>query len=136
METKSLTVPIYGNHLHIVIIENWDEDIIKVNKKFYNNFTKNDEVLGLSQQRGQSTLIIINVERHKKIYSGNIEIEIIATIAHEAVHACNTIFESKGIRLDVNNDEPQAYFVDYLVKEIYKCYLKHKKNELTIHTGK
>jgi hypothetical protein len=27
------------------------------------------------------------------------------------------------------NDEPQTYFTEYIVKEIYKCYLKHLNNE-------
>lgn len=136
MITKLVKIPIYGNNLHIVITEDFMSDIVEINKKYFNEFTEEDSVLGFSQQRGGSTLIIINVGKHKKIYKKGFEIELIATIAHEAVHACNTMFNCIGAKLDSNNDEPQAYLIDFIVKEIYKCYLKHKENELIIHTGK
>jgi hypothetical protein len=131
MVTASLNIPIYGNRLHIIITEDFISDIVEINKSFNQEFTEKDAVLGLSQQRGGHTLIIINVGRHKKIFKKIFEIEIIGTITHEAVHACNTIFNQKGIKLDVDNDEPQAYFIEYITKEIYKLYIKHTLNEST-----
>ena len=136
MITKLVKIPIYGTNLHVVITEDFMSDIQEINKKYFNNFTQEDNVLGFSQQRGGSTLIIINVGKHKKQFKKKYEIEVIATIAHEAVHACNQIFTCIGARTDITNDEPQAYLVDYIVKEIYKCYLKYKENESIIHTGK
>lgn len=122
--TKSITVPIYGSRLHIAVTEDFIADMAQINKQFNNGFNEEDDVLGMVQQRGGHTLIIINLGKHKRIFKNNWEVELIGTITHEAVHACNTIFIQKGIQLDRNNDEPQTYFTEYISKEIYKLYLK------------
>ena len=122
--TKSITVPIYGRRLHIAVTEDFIADMAQINKQFNNGFNEEDDVLGMVQQRGGHTLIIINLGKHKRIFKNNWEVELIGTITHEAVHACNTIFIQKGIQLDRNNDEPQTYFTEYISKEIYKLYLK------------
>ena len=122
--TKSITVPIYGSRLHIAVTEDFIADMAQINKQFNNGFNEEDDVLGMVQQRGGHTLIIINLGKHKRIFKNNWEVELIGTITHEAVHACNTIFIQKGIQLDRNNDEPQTYFTEYISKDIYKLYLK------------
>lgn len=126
MVTKLSKIPMYGLNLHTVITEDFMSDIAEINKKYHNNFTEQDNVLGFSQHRMGSTLVVINVGKHKRIFKKNFEVELIATIAHEAVHACNTMFNAIGAKLDSDNDEPQAYLVDHIVKEIYRAYLKHK----------
>lgn len=42
------------------------------------------------------------------------------TISHEAVHAVSFLFDSRGVVPDFNNDEPQAYLVEYIVDEVVK----------------
>jgi hypothetical protein len=39
-------------------------------------------------------------------------------MAHEAVHAANMIFEHVGVKLNLKNDEPQAYLVGWVVKQL------------------
>jgi hypothetical protein len=39
-------------------------------------------------------------------------------VAHEAVHIANHTFKNCGIRIDVDNDEPQAYLIGWIVKQI------------------
>ena len=39
-------------------------------------------------------------------------------VAHEALHITNRIFNDIGYTLDPLNDEPQAYFLDWLTDEI------------------
>lgn len=126
---KNIIIPIYGGRLHIAVVEDFVLSLLKLNKTFNQTFTEEDAVLGMSQQRGGHTLIIINVGKHKKVFKKSFEIELIGTITHEAVHACNQIFGIKGLRLDSNNDESQSYFTEYIVKEIYKLYTKHKEIE-------
>lgn len=126
MITKFIKVPIYANNLNIVITDDFTTDLPQINKKYFNSFDETDNVLGFNQQRGGSTLIIINVGRHKLIFKKVWETELIATIAHEAFHASNTMMNSFGAKPDAMNDEPQAYLLDWIVKEIYKCYLKSK----------
>lgn len=42
------------------------------------------------------------------------------TIAHEAVHVLNFIYKSRGIMLDLSNDEPQAYLSGWISEKIYE----------------
>lgn len=53
-----------------------------------------------------------------------IKTEDLAHLAHECVHAVNKLMFTCGIILDHNNDEPQAYLVEWLFR---KCqpYLTH-----------
>ena len=39
-------------------------------------------------------------------------------VAHEAVHAVNNIFKSRGIKLDINNDELQAYLTEWVFEQV------------------
>ena len=48
------------------------------------------------------------------------------TIAHEAIHIKNMVFELRGIHLDPDNDEAEAYFVGWLITEIYKVLEENK----------
>lgn len=48
-------------------------------------------------------------------------------IAHEAVHVVNYIFKSKGVDLDLENDEPQAYLEGAIVDMIHSVLHEYKK---------
>lgn len=50
----------------------------------------------------------------------------ISTVAHEFIHVCNFIFKSRGLKLDVDNDEAFAYLHTYLMDEYIKYAKKHK----------
>ena len=39
-------------------------------------------------------------------------------IAHEATHLTNILFKDFGFKLDVDNDEPQAYLLAWFVEQI------------------
>lgn len=39
-------------------------------------------------------------------------------IAHECFHATNFLFMIIGAKPDINNDEPQAYLINYLVDQV------------------
>lgn len=41
-------------------------------------------------------------------------------IAHEIVHLSNMIMEDRDIKPDYNNDESQAYLVEWLTESVYK----------------
>lgn len=102
------------------------EDRENINKSFPKTIRKKHNSLAWVQSRGRHILVVFNIKGIKESFKKDFEIEMIATIAHEAVHCCNLIFMHKGIRLDRDNDEPQAYLTDWIVKEIYKTYLKIK----------
>lgn len=132
MIKHSLDIPIYAGRLHIAITGDFCKDINELNKYFNQEFDVKDEVLGMSQQRGGHTLIIINEGKHKRIFKkkNQFEYEMFATIVHEAKHSVNQIFISKGIQLDLNNDEPECYLLDWIVKEIFKVYFKFKEQNV------
>lgn len=54
----------------------------------------------------------------------------LAKMVHELLHAVNLIFENISFRSEVNNDEPQAYFLDYLVAEVLRFYDKPVKQKI------
>lgn len=48
-------------------------------------------------------------------------------IAHECVHAANMIFEHVGAKIDLDNDEPYAYLVGWLVKQVHNSLDKYNR---------
>jgi len=130
MLTKAVDVNPYGRLLHIIITGNFSEDYPAINKKYKQNLDEDDNVLGMSQMRGQHHMIVINLGKHRSIFKGiEIECELADTIAHEAYHLCNQLFKSMGATVDVNNDEPHAYLLGWLVQQITRVYLKFKEKE-------
>lgn len=53
----------------------------------------------------------------KLAYSDSLNLKV---LAHEIVHIVNLIFRTKGIQLDLNNDEPQAYLTGWLTQELHQ----------------
>lgn len=51
------------------------------------------------------------------------------TIAHEAVHAANMVFEYVGIEPSLDNDEPLAYLVGWFVTKLHNSLDKYNKIE-------
>lgn len=49
--------------------------------------------------------------------------------AHEAVHGVNKIFKAVGQKLDLNNDEAQAYLTQYLYERIDRCFKDKLKED-------
>lgn len=45
---------------------------------------------------------------------------ITGVVAHESLHASNFIFDRKGIEVDRENDEPQAYLIQWIANKCYK----------------
>lgn len=130
MITQELDINPYGRRLHIILTGDFIQDYPKINKKYHQNLTEEDDVLGMSQMRGAHHMIIINVGRHRKVYKGiEIECELADTIAHEADHLCNQLFKSIGTEVDTSNDEPHAYLLGWVVKQITRNYLKFKAQE-------
>ena len=134
MVIKSISIPIYMNRLHIVFLTDFKSDREKVNTKFNQELEEDHDVLGLTQQRGRHVFLCINLDKHTRCYKKEEEreIEVLATIVHEVKHIVNFIFISNGIKLDLDNDEPECYLLDWIFKEVLKVYLKYKKDGKTI----
>lgn len=59
--------------------------------------------------RGKHAIVIWTRSKPKGAYE-------IGTLAHECVHATNMAFSARNVRLDLENDETQAYFTAHLVR--------------------
>lgn len=58
-------------------------------------------------------------------------------VAHEAIHLKNMIYDYLLIQPDVNNDEPEAYLLEHIVKQFMVNIRGHKeKNRRRINTRK
>lgn len=50
------------------------------------------------------------------------------TVAHEVVHIVNSILKDKGIQLDYDNDEAQAYLTGWIIHQCYKYFKINQKS--------
>lgn len=111
MITKTIKIPIYFGKLILILTEDFED----VNKKY--SFTINPKNTGAiafhSKERNEFIIALKDVKW--------------STISHEAIHIMNYMFLDRDISLDRENDEPQAYFVAWVVNEVEKFLKKHKK---------
>lgn len=117
MKIQKKLIPIYYGYLIIII----SEDFKAVAKKF--NLKENVELYGafawsrINKDDIPEFLVCVppDVSNH--------------LIAHEVVHIVNAVFLNRGIELDRNNDEPQAYLTGYVFKEIENFLNKSLQNK-------
>jgi len=115
-----LNIPLYHGELVIVVTD----DLDSFNEK-YDTDAKGlyGTTFMVDYEFRQLCLIVLNPYDRVKLTHG--------VISHEAVHAANMIFQARDIKLDLNNDEPYAYFVEAIVNEVYK-FLKTLKVRLNL----
>jgi hypothetical protein len=104
MNTKKIKIPLYFGCLIVHKIDSFEE---------INNLYKDINV-----PLNTYSAIVFNDKKDNIVLA--IEEVNYAIIAHEIVHIVNSIFKRAGIKLDLDNDEPQAYLTGYLMKEINK----------------
>jgi len=122
---KAINIPIYRGKFVIVITNS-----VKRIQKHISNFWEDGETKDLyahsfygSYQGTQGFYMILNFDNsYRKIYHG--------VIAHEAIHLAQRIVTMRGVKLDVENDEPVAYLVEWITDETYKFI---KQNKFKVH---
>ncbi|SED10958.1 hypothetical protein SAMN04489761_4303 [Tenacibaculum sp. MAR_2009_124] len=127
-EEKEIELPIY--HGTIVFIDS--NDIGKINERHkldakrepfasaYENYKKLDD------GSTQTYYLIVCNSKTKLDFT-------VGSVAHECFHITNFIFENRGIKADLNNDEPQAYLLEYLMDIAYGFYFAKKTTEAFAH---
>jgi hypothetical protein len=108
---KYIEIPLYRGILSLIISDNIKE-IQTIIPEF-----DSEEIYAHAYyhkyKEKQCFSVIININNAgKKIKYG--------TIAHESVHICNMIFELRDIKIEFENDEPQAYLVEWVVDTVMK----------------
>ena len=101
---KIIDIPILGGKLCITRIKSWK----KVNKEYGFDLTNIMDACVIFKEENNIS--------YNEIYFINKPSN--AVIAHEAVHAVNNIFKSRGIKLDINNDELQAYLTEWVFEQV------------------
>lgn len=100
MKSKRIKIPIYDGNLVII----FDKDLKKVEKKY--DTTPLDKCDGVVFQALDGDYVVALSTNDPSI------------ICHETIHLVNRLFNNRGVELDIDNDEPQAYMAEWFFKQI------------------
>lgn len=117
MKKRVVKIPIYGGELIMYLVDDWDY----MNKKYSKESPMTNRTCGVTftnyTTAGYSQYIVAFRTRPSN-----------SVISHEVTHIVNLLFRDRGIILDVDNDEPQAYFTDWVFEQIENFFkIKEKK---------
>jgi len=104
-------LPIYDSHLFQVIIGDETDKINKAINQNQENYFASCWRNNHGPKRLKCITIVLNI-------TDKIDLVTAGIIAHECVHAKNMLFEKIGFRPDVDNDEAEAYLMEYLVNYV------------------
>ena len=116
MNYIKIKVPLYHQYLYVIISDDVEKEIDKI-QKIFNINTERFDFSGYSESiGGKFNAVVLN---KKYLREDNFAI---GTIAHESLHVTNFIMKRIGIHPDVNNDEAQAYLLSWVVEQVYKQF--------------
>ena len=110
MKIKTINIPIYYGKLTFIKSKSFK----KTNKKYK---------LAIPERFGAVTFRNQNAKGFECVVSF-VDTNV-SLLAHEAVHVCNFIYENIGAKLDIENDEHQAYIIGWIIDEM-ELFLKEK----------
>lgn len=105
---KRINIPIFDYGLTIYIYDDWDEV-----KHMFNNIV---EPRGVTAIYPGYSVVAVNY----KFYT---------SIAHEAEHIKNALWEHIGYKPMTGNDEVDAYLLAYIFSKMVDVYNKHKESK-------
>ena len=109
--TKEPMKIIFRDAIHFVtytfITKDWDSFSKEVRKQFpdYKEDIKDGKTISIT---GRESFVFIFLKKFD-----------VPTLAHEAVHATNAVFDSIGSEFGMKTDEHFAYYVQWIVGTIY-----------------
>jgi len=112
-----INIPIYGGYLAIHITKDIDKTLRVVD---YDGDLVGDAYMVFNLDGTKAYDLIF---KHDKIDHG--------LIAHECFHLTHRIMHDINKTFDFNNDEPEAYLMQFLINSIYDFL---SENEIKIHT--
>lgn len=115
MISKKIKIPIYEGLLYIQISNNRSEECLKLGITIPEEYNNN---LGLAISSDETFIYVISITEDA--------VNMHDIIAHECLHICNDIFKHRYIKPDLDNDEPQAYLLGWLVNQVYRYIEKSK----------
>ena len=113
---KSFNIPLYRGKLVVMLTD--DKQFIKQYIPDFDNNSIYAHTINAPFKGKDGYYIILNPKnRCRKIYAG--------TIAHEALHVTSFLFDNRGLKLDMNNDEAQAYLLEWIVDIVFDVINKY-----------
>lgn len=103
MKIKTIKIPIYRGELTFIKSESFKETNEKYN-------------LQIPEKFGAVTFRNESIDTFECVVS--FVDDYISLLAHEAIHVCNFIYENIGAKLDIENDEHQAYVTQWILSEM------------------
>lgn len=128
LKHKQIEIPLYSRKgsstLNILVADEkgWNKGLDLID--YYNDVKEN--LFGFKEVRAFCAMTNKNGVDHFWIMFKSKDLDL-NTISHEIVHAVNFIYLSRGIKLDLNNDEPQAYLTGWamgITTKFLKSYIK------------
>lgn len=112
MKVVKKKIPLYFGILQIVVANDFVKALNKLKIPYSDSFTPNSYGSFIVPSTKETVYVFVRKNVTSKI------------IAHEAVHIVNDIFNRVHIKLDLDNDEPQAYLMGWVVEQIHKAVKK------------
>ena len=99
------------------------DDVKRINKEFKGRekdwyamvFRHNFRLHETDVYKKRSVVVVLNPHNAQGVIDDGV-------ILHECIHLKNKIFKTHGVRNSRENDEHEAYFVEYLFKTVKKFY--------------
>ena len=130
-KTYSYTIPIFYVSIKVLVGDTM-KDILQ-NKIF----TKEDREL-----YGRDTAALAFTQKDTIYIAVPVGKEDVQYLVHEIVHAKNFLYKMRGMSIDINNDENEAYIVQYIYnkcedakRKFAKFVSKQRENEATTQQG-
>lgn len=116
MTIKKISIPIYQGYLRIFVNQDFEEAA---------------QIAGVSDEGNDLNSFGAFVSTSKigvhhcfnVFFRENVDCSL---IAHEVVHLVNAIYAERHMKLDIHNDEPQAYLTGWITEQIYKTLKTYK----------
>ena len=121
IKKKVFDIPIYGRKIVFIACDDPDE-LEKIIPSWGYDYVHGHCFKSEYHQEYAYYIVINPFQKDDRLTKG--------TIAHECYHCINFICFDKGIELQLNNDEAQAYLMGWLTDKIWDCLIKWKIHNL------
>lgn len=116
-KVKKISVPLYRGQFMLIVSDepNKVNNLINQPRSYANkdSMYASAWLFGYGKKQRQTFAILLNFN--------NIDSNIhYGTIAHEVEHIKNMIFEERGAKTDPDDDETQAYLVEWITDKVYE----------------
>ena len=113
MKSKKIEVPIYGFDLTIILTKDLNEVVKKY--KLQGNWGEFGALTFEDKSKYRHYVVAFTDANH------------LSNIAHEIVHIKNYIFLGINAKVDLHNDEPEAYLTGWLFDKIYEFFKQQEQ---------